>query len=107
MRYSQEKKKLYIELIASIISTNPTISARAVFRKLSADGYHLGRSYVNRLVSSALNKLGDEEKDKRLNLQKHTEWNKHLEETIKELGDIKKKLEYLLWTYPEDLKQRY
>ncbi len=107
MKYSRYQRSLHVEKIATILRDEPSLSARAVFRILNEQGQHLSRSYVNQIVAHALTRIGDEERRKRIGAHKHAEWIQKVMAVSEELDALKRELDSLIWSYPEDLEPRY
>lgn len=107
MKYSRYQRNLHVEKVASILQEDLSLSARAVFRILNEQDVHLSRSYVNQIVADALLRIGDEERRKRTGLHRHGEWLQKLTEISGQLDALKRELDSLIWSYPEDLEPRY
>jgi hypothetical protein len=107
MKYSRYQRSLHVERIATILRDEPSLSARAVFRILNEQGEHLSRSYVNQIVADALSRIGDEERRKRVGAFKIGEWLQKIMELSAGLETIKRSLDDLIWSYPDDIDARY
>lgn len=107
MKYSRYQRGLHVEKVATILRDDPSLSARAVFRILNEQGDRLSRSYVNQIVGDALLRIGDEERRKRIGAFKIGDWLQNLMGLSAELETAKRKLDDLIWSYPDDIDPRY
>lgn len=107
MKYSRYQRNLHVEKVATILVEDLSLSARDVFRILNEQGEHLSRSYVNQIVADAFTRIADEERRKRIGIHKHQEWLLKVMAVSEQLEILKRELDSLIWSYPEDLEPRY